>query len=193
VWVLERKFEVLKLEVLVGKCRFCRMLSDHHCLRVGCHRRVGEDWLQKKDCNRQEASRGSSPRSPWPPPFTPAVSSTGLLGLQVGKGGTEGGSSGARGEWKKKRPFPRGLKWFFRVSSNRGFIRSLVRFLHIVRGRLIGCRHQGVLSSYIVQSSYSHSCIFNSWCGVQKKTGSRRRNVIKEDLGVEEQKTSLDS
>jgi len=157
VWVLERKFEVLKLEVLVGKCRFCRMLSDHHCLRVGCHRRVGEDWLQKKDRNRQEASRGSSPRSPQPPPFTPAVSSTGLLGLQVGKGGTEGGSSGARGEWKQKRPFPRGLKWFFRVSSNRGFIRSLVRFLHIDRGR-----HQGVLSSYIVQSSYSHSFIFNS-------------------------------
>jgi len=151
VWVLERKFEVLKynlkLEVLVGKSRFCRMLSDHHCLRVGCHRRVGEDWLQKKDCNRQEASRGSSPRSPRPPPFSPAVSSTGLLGLQVGKGGTEGGSSGARGEWKKKRSFPRGLKWFFRVSSNRGFIRSLVRFLHIVRGRQIGYRHQGVLSS----------------------------------------------
>jgi len=163
----------------VGKSRFCRMLSDHHCLRVGCHRRVGEDWLQKKDRNRQEASRGSSPRSPRPPPFSPAVSSTGLLGLQVGKGGTEGGSSGARGEWKKKRSFPRGLKWFFRVSSNRGFIRSLVRFLHIVRGRQIGYRHQGVF--VIKQFNHHIVIVLSSILGV----GFQRR------LGAEEGTQSM--
>jgi len=97
----------------------------------GC-RRIVRVWFERRlvaeegswSLRRPGSRRGwSPPRSPPDPPFSAAVSSTGLLGLQFWRGVTRRGYSGRIGRMERRGPPPhsRGLK------CGQGFLPRVLR------------------------------------------------------------------